>query len=158
MDSSLKFQDPVISFVDQLLSHMREFGFKVEDVCCKASQATSWVDTWGKYPGSSQVSSLSDGLGSSVFGTKGSMTSPPGSLGSGRMVTLKTFLAQVLNASSCPQSSSPSFIFRILSPPSSSRRVSTAWPKAQKCGYALEPRPNTENLARRQEKAHVRLR
>lgn len=46
--------------------------------------------------------------------------------------TLKTFLAQVLKASSCPQSSSPSLIFRILSPPSSSRRVSTACPKAQK--------------------------
>lgn len=73
-------------------------------------------------------------------------------LGYGGSHTLKTFLAQVLKASSCPQSSSPSLIFRILSPPSSSRRVSTACPKAQKWGYARDPRPKTENLSRRQEK------
>lgn len=49
-------------------------------------------------------------------------------------LTLKTFLAQVLKDSSWPQSSSPSPMRRILSPPSSSRSVSTARAKAQKWG------------------------
>lgn len=66
----------------------------------------------------------------------------------GRRVTLKTFLAQVRKDSSWPQSSSPSPMRRIRSPPSSSSKVSTARAKAQKWGYAREPSPNTENLQR----------
>lgn len=61
-------------------------------------------------------------------------------------LTWKTSLAQVRKDSSCAQSSSPSPMGRMRSPPSSSSRVSTACAKAQKWGYARDPSPKTENL------------
>lgn len=63
-----------------------------------------------------------------------------------RLLTLKTSGAHFRKACSWPHISSPWESFRRRSPPSSPRRLSTYLPKAQKLGYALDPRANTANL------------
>lgn len=63
-----------------------------------------------------------------------------------RLLTLKTSGAHLRKACSWPHISSPWESFKRRSPPSSPRRLSTYLPKAQKLGYALDPRANTANL------------
>lgn len=57
--------------------------------------------------------------------------------------TLNTVQAQTEKDSSCPLSSSPSPIEVTRLAPNSASLSSTAWAKAQNCGYMREPRPKT---------------
>lgn len=60
--------------------------------------------------------------------------------------TLNKLQAHAEKASSCPLSSSPSPIEVKRLAPSSANLLSTAWAKAQNCGYMREPRPKTQYL------------
>lgn len=99
---------------------IQPFPFKVRNGQRPLKRYTEWVEL---FVHSKQTTPLMDT--NNLTKLKGSQS---------LKLTLKTFLAQVLNDSSWPHSSSPSPMRRMRSPPSSSNSVSTAWAKAQKCG------------------------